>query len=145
LLNANYPNSTYEWQDGSTSPQFTVSKEGIYWVQVTNICGKITDSTEVAYENCTCKFFVPSAFTPNGDGYNDIFLPKYQCLFSNYELKIYNQYGQLIFVSKNTSNGWDGSFNALQQPTGTYVWLLSYKGELTEKVMRKNGTVVLVR
>jgi gliding motility-associated-like protein len=145
VLDASYPNSTYEWQDGSTSPQYAVSTEGKYIVQVMNNCGVTIDSSLVAYENCACKFYVPSAFTPNNDGKNDVFMPKYQCLFSNYEMKVYNRYGQLVFVSSNPSNGWDGSFNSNRQPSGTYVWELSYIDNLTGKHMRKNGTVVLIR
>ena len=99
----------------------------------------------MVYENCACQFYIPNAFTPNGDGHNDVFLPKYQCLFINYELKIYNRYGQLIFVSRNAGNGWDGLFGGQQQPTGTYVWMLNYKDNLTGKEVRKNGTVVLIR
>ena len=145
ILDATYPNSTYEWQDGSTLPQFTVSKEGVYSVKITNTCGSITESATVSYENCECKFYVPTAFTPNHDGKNDVFLPKYQCLFSDYELKVFNRYGQMVFLSRNAGNGWDGSFNTSLQPSGTYVWQLSYKDNLTGKNMRKNGTVVLVR
>jgi gliding motility-associated-like protein len=145
LLDASYPNSTYSWQDGSTQAGYTVTKAGLYTVQVTNICGSSTDSTTVSFENCTCKFFVPNAFTPNHDGNNDLFMPKYQCLFSNYQLKIYNRWGQLVFVSQNVSEGWDGNYKGQQQPTGTYVWVLSYLDDLTGKSMQKNGTVVLIR
>jgi gliding motility-associated-like protein len=145
LLDATYPLSTYLWQDGSVLPQYTVSQAGVYLVDVTNVCGDTKDSISVAYENCACKFYVPSAFTPNKDGKNDVFLPKYQCLYSNYQLKIYNRWGQLIFVSTNASVGWDGGFNGQQQPAGVYVWELAYKDNLTGKDMRKNGTIVLMR
>ena len=145
LLDASFPQSTYSWQDGSTKPQFAVTQAGAYFVDVTNICGDTKDSINVVYENCACKFFMPSAFSPNKDGRNDIFLPKYQCLFSNYELKIFNRWGQLVFNSTNASNGWDGYFNNLQQPTGSYVWQLNYKDIITGKQMYKTGTVVLIR
>jgi gliding motility-associated-like protein len=145
LLDATYANSVYKWQDGSSLSQYSVTQEGVYWVQVTNNCGVASDTSTVVYENCACKFYVPTAFTPNGDGKNDVFVPKYQCLFSNYELKIYNRWGQLIFASENPSTGWDGNMNNIQQPTGTYIWQMSYKDNLTGKAIRQNGTVVLVR
>ncbi|MEO6963924.1 MAG: gliding motility-associated C-terminal domain-containing protein [Puia sp.] len=145
LLNAAYSNATYQWQDGSISPQFTVSEAGAYWVRISNGCGTVTDSTSVTYEDCTCEFYVPNAFTPNSDGRNDIFQPKYRCLLSDYELKIFNRYGQLIFVSRDSGVGWDGLFGSQQQPTGVYVWMLSYKDNLTGKDLRKDGTVVLIR
>jgi len=145
LLEATYPLSTYLWQDGSVQPQYTVSQAGTYLVDVTNVCGDTKDSISIVYENCACKFYVPSAFTPNNDGKNDVFLPKYQCLYSNYQLKVFNRWGLLVFVSTNASVGWDGGFNSQQQPAGVYVWELAYKDNLTGKDIRKNGTVVLIR
>ncbi len=145
VLDASYPNSTYLWQDGSRQPQYIVSKAGIYAVQVTNTCGTVSDSSIVKYDNCACKFFVPSAFTPNGDGKNDIFYIKYLCIFSNYDLKIFNRWGQLLFASKDPSRGWDGTYSGNPQPVGTYVWELSYKDDITGKNMHQNGTVILIR
>ncbi|MBS1669109.1 MAG: gliding motility-associated C-terminal domain-containing protein [Bacteroidetes bacterium] len=144
-LDAGYPNSTYLWQDGSTQPIFKVSQAGTYTVQVTDVCGTTFDSSLVAYENCACNFYVPNGFTPNGDGVNDVFLPKFQCLFSSYLMKIYNRWGQLVFASSRPDIGWDGNLASQRQPTGTYVWELTYKDSLTGKDMRKSGTVVLVR
>ncbi len=145
LLDATYPSSIYIWQDGSTNAQFTVTQPGNYAVDVSNVCGDTKDSINVMYENCACKFYMPSAFTPNTDGRNDVFIPKYQCQLSNYELKIFNRWGQLVFNSINISNGWDGNFNNRQQPIGTYIWKVSYKDNITGIAIHKNGTVVLIR
>lgn len=145
ILDAEYPSSTYIWQDGSIQPQLTVTKPGTYIVQVTDQCGVTTNSARVSFENCACQFFVPNAFTPNGDGRNDVFLPKYECLVGNYELMVYNRLGQLVFESKNASLGWDGRFGNQPQPTDTYVWELNYSDNLTGKFMRKKGTVTLLR
>jgi gliding motility-associated-like protein len=145
VLNASYPEASYTWQDGTSLPSYTVSQAGTYSVAVTNLCGTTLDSVIVSYQDCACKFYIPSAFSPNHDGHNDIFLPRYQCLFSDYELKIFNRWGQLLFNSGNPSNGWDGNFGSQPQPTGTYVWELEYKDNLTGKLMRKNGTLVLIR
>ena len=145
LLDASFPASSYQWQDGSSMPQFNVIQSGTYSVNVANTCGNTMGSIVVAYENCACKFYVPSAFTPNNDGKNDVFRPKYECLFSNYELKLFNRWGQLIFVSRNPSLGWDGTYGSQPQPVGTYVWEMVYKDNLTGKSLMKTGTVVLIR
>jgi gliding motility-associated-like protein len=145
LLDASYPQSTYLWQDGSLSPRFNVTTEGQYTVDIMNACGDSKNSIKVSYENCACKFSVPNAFSPNNDGVNDVFIPKNQCLFSDYNLTIFNRWGQLLFSSKNASVGWDGRFKNEDQPTGTYVWILSYKDILTGKKMQKNGILVLLR
>jgi gliding motility-associated-like protein len=145
LLDASSPAATYLWQDGSTSPHFNVTQGGIYSVDVTNACGDSKDTIQVAFENCACKFYIPNAFTPNNDGRNDLFRLKYQCQFSNYELKIFNRWGQLIFTSRNASEGWDGNYGGQPQPVGSYVWELGYTDNLTGKNIRKSGTVVLIR
>ena len=145
LLDASYPGASYKWQDGSTDASFLVDKAGVYIVNAANTCGTTTDSTHVAYKNCDCKFYVPSAFTPNGDGRNDIFKPSYKCFFSNYQINIYNRFGQLIYSSQDAEKGWDGTFNGSLQPTGTYIWKIEYSDKLLQKTERKNGTIVLIR
>ena len=145
LLDVTYPQSTYLWQDGSQLSHYEVTKAGTYSVGVTNSCGTANASVNVAYENCACKFYVPNAFSPNGDGKNDIFKPGYQCLFSNYEMKIYNRWGRLVFDSQNTGIGWDGNYKNEQQPVDVYIWVMVYKDNLTGKSVRKNGTVMLIR
>jgi gliding motility-associated-like protein len=145
VLDASYPNSTYAWQDGSTQPQFKVAKEGTYTVNVTNECGTTMGSTIATFEDCACKFVIPGAFTPNGDGNNDLFLPKYLCLFTSYQLKVYNRWGQLIFASANPSDGWDGTMGGRPQPAGVYVWEMAFRDSLTGKLLQKNGTVILIR
>lgn len=144
-LNANSPLAEFEWQDGSNLSEYTVTQAGLYSVKVENSCGIATDSIKIDFQNCSCKFFVPNAFTPGKDGKNDLFRPKYQCLFSNYAMKIFNRWGQLIFASQKINDGWDGSFHGQLQPSGGYVWIITYKDELTGKPMSKSGTLILIR
>jgi gliding motility-associated-like protein len=144
-LHADYPSSKYLWQDGSTSPVLFVAKAGTYVVQVSNICGITTDSSIVQFENCQCKFYLPSAFTPDKYGVNDIFRPTYHCIYTNYELKVFNRWGQLVFLSNDAQVGWDGNMKSHRQPEGEYVWYLSYKDGLTGKEVGKKGTVMLLR
>jgi gliding motility-associated-like protein len=145
ILDAACPSSSYLWQDGKTQPEYTVSAPGTYEVTVKNSCGITVDSIKVGYENCACKFYMPDAFTPNGDGKNDIFKPSYKCLFSQYRLRVFNRFGQNIFASQDAGTGWDGTFNGLRQPPGTYIWEIVYFDTVTDRLVKKNGTVVLVR
>jgi gliding motility-associated-like protein len=145
LVDATYPQSNYLWQDGSTQPTFNVQQEGTYSVDVSNVCGSTTSSLKVSTINCACKFFIPNIFTPNHDGKNDLFTPKNQCQFSEYEIKIFNRWGQMVFSTKNISVGWDGNMGGIPQPEGTYVWMLQYTDNLTGKHTFKNGTVILLR
>jgi len=88
--------------------------------------------------------FVPSAFTPNGDGRNDIFKPV-PVGISNFEFfRVYNRLGQLLFSTSEIGKGWDGTFAGTAQASGTYVY--TTQGiDYTGKVIFRKGTVVLIR
>ncbi len=89
-------------------------------------------------------FFVPTAFSPNGDGHNDIFKPIIYCDFTISRFSIFNRWGQLIYTSNNQHIGWDGFFNKLQADVGTYFWYIEGQNEKREKIQRR-GDVLLLR
>lgn len=90
------------------------------------------------------EIYVPTAFTPNNDGRNDLFKP---VLVGIRELKyfsVYNRFGQLVYTASKDAAGWDGTVNGIKQGTGAYVWMAEatdYKGN----VLNRKGTVVLIR
>jgi gliding motility-associated-like protein len=86
----------------------------------------------------------PNAFTPNGDGINDVFKPVFYGPVSSYTLTIFNRWGQMIFKSRDPGKGWDGTMSGVPQPDDTYVWNCLYQ-LLGNKPDDKSGTVVLIR
>lgn len=96
-------------------------------------------------DNVTIKviggIYVPTAFTPNGDGKNDIWRIPY--LDPEWEtfVSVYNRYGQIIFSGKGTSISWDGTFNGIQQKADTYIYVL----KIPSKNLTLKGTVTLIR
>ncbi|MBS1742396.1 MAG: gliding motility-associated C-terminal domain-containing protein, partial [Bacteroidetes bacterium] len=89
-------------------------------------------------------FYVPSAFTPNGDGLNDIFRPTAVGIAKLEYFSIFNRWGELVYETHDINQGWDGIYKGVKQPIGNYVWKLKgtdRKGVL--KVMK--GNVVLIR
>ena len=89
-------------------------------------------------------FYVPSAFTPNGDGLNDTFKPIGVGIASIEYFRIFNRYGELVFETSEIGKGWDGIYRGIRQPGGNFVWSLKgtdRKGSL--KTMK--GNVVLIR
>ena len=67
----------------------------------------------------------PDAFTPNNDRLNDVFLPVAAKSVKKYDLKIYNNWGDLVFKSSNPADGWDGKYRNKIVSPGVYMWLLS--------------------
>ncbi len=90
------------------------------------------------------EIFVPSAFTPNGDGKNDILKPIPVGITKLDFFRVYNRWGQLIYSTSIIGNGWDGTLNGTQQPSGAYVYVVQGTDYKTNIIFRK-GTVVLIR
>jgi len=88
---------------------------------------------------------MPGAFTPNGDGRNDLFRVPPSVPVTIRRLSVFNRQGAMLFSTTNVSRGWDGSLNGTVQPAGVYVWEVEYENPLTKKAEMKKGTVVLVR
>lgn len=88
---------------------------------------------------------MPTAFTPNGDGMNDVFrVPPFIPLQINY-FSVFDRWGNRVFTTGNSNNGWDGTYNSTPQPSGVYIWTIEYKNLLTSKFQKDNGTVILIR
>lgn len=92
-----------------------------------------------------CFIAVPTGFTPNNDGLNDYFWPHNAIKAENYDFKVFNRWGQLIFHSRNWKEKWDGKINGVLQGTGVFVWMLSYTHKDTRKPVFQKGTVTLIR
>jgi gliding motility-associated-like protein len=73
--------------------------------------------------------FVPNSFTPNGDEFNNTFKPVYGSSFTlvEYDLLIYNRWGEIVFQSMDISFGWDGTIKGQIAPEGVYIWKLNIK------------------
>jgi gliding motility-associated-like protein len=87
--------------------------------------------------------YIPNAFTPNGDGKNDLFrIPPY-VEFDLSEMIIFNRWGEVVFSTRDIEAGWDGRFRGVHQPSDVYVYQISgmVKGE---KVLLK-GSMTLIR
>ena len=88
--------------------------------------------------------YVPTAFTPNGDGKNDKFYPFPVGIKAINYFRVFNRWGQMIFSSSRLNDGWDGRLGGTEQPTGTYVWMAQAVTN-DNKVITKKGTVTLIR
>ncbi|RNI39090.1 hypothetical protein EFY79_05440 [Hanamia caeni] len=138
------PNTTYLWSNGSRGSSITVSQSGTYTVEASNACNSVTATKVVAFKECPPILFVPSAFTPNHDGLNDIFKVHSMGTIKSFRISIFNRYGQRVFFTKEISQGWDAIFNHTAQPAGIYIWIAQYT-DARGVTHRKNGTVAVIK
>jgi gliding motility-associated-like protein len=88
-------------------------------------------------------YYIPNAFSPNGDGLNDIFRPIPVGIEYTEFFRVYNRWGKLIHESNDFLKGWSGSYNGVKQPIGAYIWVIRGKSVSGEFIDMK-GTVILV-
>ncbi|KXK42897.1 MAG: PKD domain-containing protein [Bacteroidetes bacterium OLB11] len=87
--------------------------------------------------------FIPNAFSPNGDGQNDVFRIKAKNIDFLY-LYIYNRFGQLLFQSDDINTGWNGDYKGIPCEIGTYFYLLLYN-DIDGKSKKESGDLELLR
>lgn len=131
------------WQNGSNAFDISISENENVSLTVSNLCGVTTDSVVVSFVECEQYVYVPNAFTPNGDGLNDIFLP-WTDNITDYQLRIYDRWGILVFITNDRNIGWDGNFNGSPSQEDAYVWWVEYSNYAKQKFINK-GTVTLYR
>ena len=137
------PTWQIRWHDGTTSPTYTVTQPGMYSLSATNNCGTTQD--DITVSKGICKVYVPSAFTPNNDGLNDLFRVTGTEVISEFQLIIFNRWGEKIFETTDKTKGWDGKLKGTVLSTGTFVYLLKYKDNTSGRSETLKGTVILIR
>ncbi len=110
---------------------------------VTNSFGCTDTATLSLFVDGIYPISVPSAFTPNGDGRNDILLVKGGPV-SELDFKVYNEWGKIVFSSNNQGDGWDGKYKGVDQPVGTYVYVV-IATTLNGTTYKLSGDVLLMR
>jgi gliding motility-associated-like protein len=139
---------TYEWTPStdlnnptSRTPTVTTSSQREYTVRITSTGGCVITDTVLVKVNSL--IFIPTAFTPNRNGTNDVLRPMGE-LQSIESFKIYNRWGQLMFQTKEIGAGWDGKYKGANQPSDTYTWLLT--GVAADgKPLKLSGKTLLIR
>ncbi|MEJ7611676.1 MAG: PKD domain-containing protein [Ferruginibacter sp.] len=116
-----------------------------YTVSVSNAAGcTANDTINVKVYFLPPDMYVPSAFTPGKDRVNDLFRPIALGIRSLESFRVFNRWGQLVYITSRINDGWDGTFKGVGQDSGTFVWQVNatdYKGN---KIFKK-GTVILIR
>lgn len=136
--------TNYRWSNGTAGPVYDATQPGTYMLRGDNLCGSKVDTVMAVDCDTKCVHF-PSAFTPNGDGLNDVFRAISFCPVEKFRLVISNRFGEIIFETKNPKDIWDGRWMGKPQPVGTYVFFCQYNDFVLKKDMFFKGSIQLIK
>ncbi|OQP60707.1 hypothetical protein A3860_32425 [Niastella vici] len=147
--------SLYQWSPATnlsdaavSNPVAVLKSDIIYTVSGTDNNG-CANSAQIELKPVNCQvsntgYNIPDAFTPNGDGKNDLFRVNTADTPQSFRMMIFNRYGGKVFESRDVQTGWNGTMGSGQAMTGVYVYTIVIKTS-TGTTIEKKGTVVLIR
>lgn len=145
FLAPNIQGVQYLWQDNSTDSVYHITSNGIYSVTVSNSCGNSTDEIKVWVHADECELHIPTGFSPNHDGVNDLFRAISYCSVPKFDLHVYNRWGELVFETTDIESGWNGNFRNAPQPMDVFAYYASYYNECEGAEKHVAGNVSLIR
>jgi gliding motility-associated-like protein len=137
-----------KWSTGAVSPSITVTEFGTYWVNLSYKACTGGDSITISRGDCGCALGIPTAFTPNDDGVNDVFAPVFgtKCnQIDNYQLRIFNRWGAVVYENVHPNKGWNGIYNGMKGDVGTYMYEITYRNKHNGKKQVKKGDFQLLQ
>ncbi len=138
---------TYSWIPGGQGTyKITIDQPGTYRVSVTDTNNCPGSGSIFIDEFCPTNIYIPTAFSPNGNKMNDVFMAYGEKLV-DFHMYVFDRWGELIFESTDISVGWNGNYNGGEAQQGTYVYRVDYKiyDYLELKKYTKYGVVNLIR
>jgi len=138
--------NTFSWSNSTdTLSYLDVSEAGLYVLTAYNEHGCPMHDSVLVSDFCLPSIYIPEAFSPNGDKQND-YLEIFGRHFKNFDLKIFNRWGEIIFISNDKDLFWDGLYRGEEMPIGTYPWILHYESTYGDAgIQTKKGSVILLR
>jgi gliding motility-associated-like protein len=149
-LNVNGTGKTYQWtpsqwlSDPAVKSPVAVPLEDVtYTVTATNQDGCMaSDSIKIKVLPLN-DFYVPSGFTPDNNGRNDLIRPWFPSKYTLIEFAVFNRWGQKVYATNKRGAGWNGKLGGIVQQTGVYIWLIKAK-ENGGKTIERKGSFVLI-
>lgn len=140
VLDAGNPGYQHDWSTGEQTQAIVlniVPETVVVFVSNNGCVGKDTIFVDNA-----CPFFIPTAFTPNNDGIND----EYKIITdgtNEFDLKIFNRWGQMVYRSSDPDESWNGTFEGLPEEMGTYIYAVTIQfSNGVSRVMKGNITLI---
>ncbi len=126
------------------NPLAALENDTKFILQVTDVAGCIGYDTVFVQVYFGPTYYIPNAFSPNGDGQNDLFRAIPVGIVSTDWFRIFNRFGEMVFQTNQWLKGWDGTYKGKKQPAGAYIWII--KGlDRNGKTVEMKGTVMLVQ
>ncbi len=144
----------HQWSTGATTRTITLSetaepRDGLFLVDLFTASGCLTSDTTFVTNDCRPRVVVPNAFAPSSSiSNNQVFRAFLELRVDNFEIFIYNRWGELVFHSTDQDFQWNGlTVRGIEAPTGTYAYTMKYESTLEPElgVVEQQGGVVLVR
>ena len=142
---------TYSWSPSTglsssivSNPIFNYNTEVDYVITITTGIGCVIKDTQLVRIFKEKEIYVPKGFSPNGDGNNDKIFPRLVGVRSLTYFKVFNRWGQLIFMTTNINEGWDGTYKGVKQPMEGYVWIAEGV-DIDNNIIKRTGTFLLLR
>lgn len=158
FINTSYGATSYEWDLGNglgpvydEEPSVTYPPEVSTNYSVTlyalSPLGCLDSLTRAIFYREDVIFYVPNSFTPDGDEYNQVFQPIFTSGYDAYDFNmlIYNRWGEVIFETSDDTVGWDGTFNGRKVAIGIYTWKIEFKTIYTDERVLVTGHLNLLK
>ena len=160
FTNTSYGGAFYEWDFGDISPssheehpthEFPSSPNQSYTITLwaENNFGCVDSTSQTVTINDVLVFYIPNAFTPDADQFNETFQPIFVSGYDPYDfhLMIFNRWGELIFESYDASKGWPGTYGEFGElvQDGVYTWRVIFKESMSDKQHEHMGHVTLLK
>lgn len=146
----------YQWYrndtliSGANSVVYEAKNSGVYSVFINDgtCLVKANNTVNIEFKGCTpiydARALVPTAFTPNRNGANDVLRPIFYNVTTLHYFKVYNRWGQLVYETTAVGKGWDGNKEGVPQPADAYTWILECVGKNGD-IIKASGRSVLIR
>jgi gliding motility-associated-like protein len=143
--------AVYLWTPGAglnniniANPIYNFGREVEYTINITTKEGcKVTDTLLVRIFK-QVEIYVPSGFSPNGDGKNDVLIPEPVGIKEFHYFKVFDRWGQLVYQTSERGKGWNGFFKGQKQPMETYMWIAEGV-DIYGKIVKRSGSTILLK
>jgi len=141
---SNFGSTAFLSNTSISNPNLVINAETTFHIEIKASNGCITVDTLQAKIFNEASAYLPTAFSPNGDGVNDEFKIVPVGIVALRYFRIMNQFGQTVFETSNLSQGWDGRSGGVAQPIATYIWAAETL-DINGNVLKQSGSVTLIR